>query len=84
VCGYTTAQGPIRIVIILIIQFFIIYVPSQKPQGQLQTEHSVDTANYIMGNHNKSKTNFRQALEEDTLMQTSKQTNKIIIIIIIK
>jgi hypothetical protein len=25
-------------------------VPSQQPQGQLQTQHSVDTSNYIMGN----------------------------------
>jgi hypothetical protein len=24
------------------IQFFIIYVPSQQPQGQLQAQHSVD------------------------------------------
>jgi hypothetical protein len=49
----------------MIIQFFIIYVPSQQPQGQLQTEHKVDTSNYIMDKHNiKSKTNYRQALEE--------------------
>jgi hypothetical protein len=27
------------------IQFFIIYVPSQQLQGQLQTQHSVDTGN---------------------------------------
>jgi hypothetical protein len=41
----------------LIIQFFIIYVPSQQPQGQLQAQHSVDTDNYIMDKHNiKSKT----------------------------
>jgi hypothetical protein len=47
------------------VQFFIIYVPSQQPQGQSQTQHSVDTSNYIMDNHNiKSKTNYRQALEE--------------------
>jgi hypothetical protein len=40
------------------IQFFIIYVPSQQLQGQLQTQHSVDTSNYIMGEHNlKSKSN---------------------------
>jgi hypothetical protein len=40
------------------IQFFIIYVPSQQLQGQLQTQHSVDTGNYIMDRHNiKSKTN---------------------------
>jgi flagellar basal body-associated protein FliL len=39
------------------IQFFIIYVPSQRPQGQLQAQHSVDTDNYIMDKHNiKSKT----------------------------
>jgi hypothetical protein len=39
------------------IQFFIIYVPSQQPQGQLQAQHSVDTDNYIMEKHNiKSKT----------------------------
>jgi hypothetical protein len=27
------------------IQFFIIYVPSQQLQGQLQIQHSVDTDN---------------------------------------
>jgi hypothetical protein len=47
------------------IQFFIIYVPSPQPQGQLETRHSVDTSNYIMGKYYiKSKTNYRQALEE--------------------
>jgi hypothetical protein len=41
-------------------QFFIIYVSSQQLQGQLQTQHSVDTSNYIMGEHNlKSKSNER-------------------------
>jgi hypothetical protein len=30
------------------IQFFVIYVPSQQLQGQLQTQHSADTSNYIM------------------------------------
>jgi hypothetical protein len=25
-----------------LIQFFIIYLPSQQPQGQLQAQHSVD------------------------------------------
>jgi hypothetical protein len=54
------------------IQFFIIYVPSQQLQGQLQSRHSVDTSNYIMDRHNiKSKTDYRQALEENTLMQRS-------------
>jgi hypothetical protein len=57
------------------IQFFIIYVPRQQPQGQLQTHHSVNKSNYIMDNHNiKSKSNYRRALEENTLMQRSKQT----------
>jgi hypothetical protein len=69
------------------IQFFIIYVPSQQPQGQLQTQHKVDTSNYIMDKHNiKSKTNYKQALQENTIMQTIKQINKqttIITIIII-
>jgi hypothetical protein len=40
------------------IQIFIIYVPSQQLQGQIQTQHSADTSNYIMDKHNmKSKTN---------------------------
>jgi hypothetical protein len=47
------------------IQFFIIYVPSQQLQGQLQTQHSVDIGNYIMEQCNlKSKTNYRQAMEK--------------------
>jgi cytidine deaminase len=33
--------------------------------GHLQTQHSVGTSNYIMDKHNiKSKTNYRQAMEE--------------------
>jgi hypothetical protein len=40
------------------IQFFIIYVPSQQLQGQLQTQHSVGTNNNIMSKLNiKSKFN---------------------------
>jgi hypothetical protein len=40
------------------IQFFIIYVPSQQLQGQLQTQHSADRSNYIMNKHyTKSVTN---------------------------
>jgi hypothetical protein len=36
------------------------YVPSQQLQAQLQTQHSVATSNYIMGEHNlKSKSNER-------------------------
>jgi hypothetical protein len=42
----------------IIIQFSIIYVPTEQLQGQLQTQHSVDTGNYILDKHYiKSKTN---------------------------
>jgi hypothetical protein len=38
----------------------LLNVSSQQPQGQLQTQHSVDTSNYIVGEHNlKSKSNER-------------------------
>jgi hypothetical protein len=38
-------------------------------------QHSVNKSNYNMDNHNiKSKSNYRHALEENTLMQRSKQT----------
>jgi hypothetical protein len=47
----------------LSVQFFIIYVPSQQLQGQLRTQHSVDTSNYIMEQYN-IKTNYRQAREK--------------------
>jgi hypothetical protein len=74
----------IRIVLNNSIKFFIIYVLSQQPQGQLQAQHSVDKSSYILDKQNvKSKTNYRQALEENTLMHIRKQTKKIIIIIII-
>jgi hypothetical protein len=33
---------------ILSVQFFIVYVPSQQLQGQLQTQHSVDTTIIII------------------------------------
>jgi hypothetical protein len=60
----------IIIIIIIIIQFFIIYVPSQQLQGQLQTQHSVDTGNYIMDKHNiKRKRNYRKLMEDNTLME---------------
>jgi hypothetical protein len=35
------------------VQFFIIYVPSQQLQGQLQTEQSADIHNYIMDRLNR-------------------------------
>jgi hypothetical protein len=66
----------IIIITIIIIQFFINYVPSQQLQGQLQTQHSVVTSNYIMDKHKiKSKTNYRQALERKNI-NAEKQTNK--------
>jgi hypothetical protein len=37
------------------IKFFFIHVPSQQPQDQLQTQHSVDTSNYIMDKQHKVK-----------------------------
>jgi hypothetical protein len=30
------------------IQFFIIYVPSQQPNGQLQTQHNLNAGSYII------------------------------------
>jgi hypothetical protein len=30
------------------IQFFIIYVPSQQPNGQLQTQHNLDAGIFII------------------------------------
>jgi hypothetical protein len=46
------------------IQFFIIFAPSQQVQGQLKTQHSIDTSNYTMDKHSiKSKTYYRQVLE---------------------
>jgi hypothetical protein len=40
-------------------------MPSQQLQGQLQTQRSVGTGNYIMDKHNiKSKTNYTQVPEE--------------------
>jgi hypothetical protein len=72
---FITQQLIDQIIQFNLVQFFIIHVPSQQQQGQLQTQHSVDTINYIMDNHNlKPKTNYRQALEENALMQRNKQT----------
>jgi hypothetical protein len=39
------------------IQFFIIYVPSQQPQGQLQTQHSTDIHNNNSNNNNNNNNN---------------------------
>jgi hypothetical protein len=40
-------------------------------------QHSVDASNYIMDKHNiKPRINYRKLLEENTLMERCKQTNK--------
>jgi hypothetical protein len=55
------------LIILQLNEFFIIYMPSQQLQSQLQTQHSVDTGNYIVEQYNiDSKRNYRQALEENT------------------
>jgi hypothetical protein len=48
---------------------FIIYVPSQELQGQLQTQRSIlDTSNYIVDKHDiKRETNYKQALREENI-----------------
>jgi hypothetical protein len=52
-------------------------MPSQQLQGQLQTQHSVDTSNYIMEQYNiESKKNYRQTLEKNTLIQKSKKNKR--------
>jgi hypothetical protein len=49
-------------------------VSIQQLQGQLQTQHSADTSNYITDYQNiKSKTNYRQAIEENTLCKEIKK-----------
>jgi hypothetical protein len=56
------------------VKFFIIYVPSQQIQGQLQTQHSADTNNdkhYI-----KLKLNGGKHWRRNTLMPRSEQTSK--------
>jgi hypothetical protein len=46
------------------IQFnsLFFYAPSQQPQSQLQTQHSVDTSNYIMDKHNNNSIQFNSIL----------------------
>jgi hypothetical protein len=54
----TKRRMMIMMMMIQSVQFFIICVPSQQLQGQLQTQHSIDTSNYIMRKHNiNSKSN---------------------------
>jgi hypothetical protein len=51
------------------IQFFIIHMQSQQIEGKLQTQHRTDAGNYIMGKYiMNSEINYRQVLEENTLI----------------
>jgi hypothetical protein len=65
--------------LIIIIQFFIISVPCQMLQSQLQLQHSIDTDNYIMDKHSiSSGVNYTKVLEEkhnNAEKPTRKQTN---------
>jgi hypothetical protein len=58
------------------IKFFIIYVPSEQLQGQLQTQHSVDTVNYIMDTQYKAKDKLQEIAGGKHINGESKQTSK--------
>jgi hypothetical protein len=49
---YVNRKMMMMMMMMMIIQFFITYVPSQQLQGQLQTQRSVGTHNYIKDKHN--------------------------------
>jgi hypothetical protein len=49
-------------------------VPSQQLQGQLQTQHSADTGNYIMDKQHKVNDKLQEITGGNTLTQKSKQT----------
>jgi hypothetical protein len=51
-----------------------MYVPSQQLQSQLQTQHSIDTSNYIM-DKSQSLINGKH-WRKNTLIQRSKQRKK--------
>jgi hypothetical protein len=64
-------------------QFFIIYVPSQQLQGQLQTQRTVDTCNYITDKHTiNSKLIKGKHWRKQQINAENKTKNKVIIIII--
>jgi hypothetical protein len=57
-----------------------LFTRTNKDGGRNQ---SVDTGNHIMDKHN-IKSNYRQALEENTLMRKSKQTtNKVAAVVVV-
>jgi hypothetical protein len=51
-------------------------MPSQQLQGQLQTQHSLDTSIYIMGEHNSNNTNNNNSAEGKIILiqKGNKQT----------
>jgi hypothetical protein len=65
---------------IIIIRLFIIYVPGQQLQDQLQIQHGGDIDNYIMDKHNmNSRVRYRKVRGQkhnNTENQTNKQVNK--------
>jgi hypothetical protein len=46
----------------IIIQFVIIYVPSQQLQGQLQTQHNVHVSNYIVEQTDKQTNKLNEVM----------------------
>jgi hypothetical protein len=66
-----------------LIQFFIIYVPSQQPQGQLQTQHSTELHNGHTQHKVKGKLQEHIIAEKLTNNKQAKMMIIIIIIIII-
>jgi hypothetical protein len=58
------------------IQLFIIYVPSQQLQGQLQADHSAVICIYIMDRHNiKSRINYRNTIIQKKIDKQSEISN---------
>jgi hypothetical protein len=60
----------------IIIQFFIIYVPSQQLQGQLQMQHSVDTGNHVKDKH-EIRVKTRGKLQTSTGERKHTNTEKV-------
>jgi hypothetical protein len=51
------------------LKLFIIYVPSQLLQGQLQKQHSVDTVNYIKDKQKDKDNSHRASLGKSTVVK---------------
>jgi hypothetical protein len=56
-------HAPIIITELNSTQFFFIYAPNQQLQGQLQTQHSADTSNYII---HRTQHKVKDKLQEGT------------------